>query len=176
VPKGQICYDESVCDVDKPCNQCCTYYHGREDRELEAMSKALTEVMEYRKEQETTKSYSIFVPVKVPSDFIEDVLVTVIEGGIQYWAGIIVPQGYPDTMPVSTKAYCELTKDGGEVGNVRFYDVEDNTEFVLTLNKLLRGISLYFEKYGVELDASNIDANAADSIIQYALFGEQVYG
>ena len=62
------------------------------------------------------------------------------------------------------------------------YDAESPEKWELTLEKFLAGMKLYLENGGStcvcdeEVDTCNIDADGADSIVQYALFGELVYG
>ena len=54
----------------------------------------------------------------------------------------------------------------------------------MSLEKFLKGFQLWLEnggdQYGAvqghEVDCCNIDAGCADAIIQYALFGEVMYG
>ena len=53
---------------------------------------------------------------------------------------------------------------------VRVHDDEDDKTYILTKAKLLKGWALMDN-----LDIDNYDMNDADSVIQYALFGEQVY-
>lgn len=68
-------------------------------------------------------------------------------------------------------------------GELRFYDRESSDTWVLTQGKLIRGIELAFmQGYGLEwfdedgkLDIFNIDANEADTMVQFALFGEVVF-
>lgn len=64
------------------------------------------------------------------------------------------------------------------------YDSEDDEEYTLTLDKFLKGIQLAIKDgYGndwlgddARLDLMNIDGEAADVIVQMALFGEVVFG
>lgn len=64
------------------------------------------------------------------------------------------------------------------------YDAENSNKWELTRDKFLKGFQLWLENdmdiyHGVdehELDTSVIDGTAADNIVQYALFGEVVFG
>ncbi len=56
---------------------------------------------------------------------------------------------------------------------------------MLTKEKLLQGIRMYAEQYGnifevvdheLRIDCGMVDADAADAIIQYAIFSEVIYG
>lgn len=78
---------------------------------------------------------------------------------------------------------------------ITLIDEEENERHELTLEKLLTGIKMYLEDkqrpYNIladdlnsvgysrgtyELDCCMVDANVADMIIQYAVFGEVVFG
>ena len=67
-------------------------------------------------------------------------------------------------------------------GTLRLYDAESSASWELTREKFLNGVKLYLEEgnhVSVEdnaLDAADIDANDADCIIQFALFGEVTFG
>lgn len=115
---------------------------------------------------------------------IEDLMVTALESGIGYWACLDnrsdTFRDAPDDEPVSITASKILLNGGG----LTFLDDEDHSiEWVLTLKKLLSGIKKFLENEGGsncimdgELDLGMIDAQAADNIVQYALFNELVYG
>ena len=73
----------------------------------------------------------------------------------------------------------QISRDGA----LRFYDRESDDKWILTRGKLLTGIELAFMNgYGNDwfdengkLDIFNIDANEADTMVQFALFGEVVF-
>ena len=115
---------------------------------------------------------------------IEDLMVTALESGIGYWACLDnrsdTFRDAPDDEPVSITASKILLNGGG----LTFLDDEDHSiEWVLTLKKLLSGVKLYLEtdcgpgciENGV-IECGMIDAEAADMIFQFALFGELIYG
>lgn len=60
---------------------------------------------------------------------------------------------------------------GGEL----IITTEEGEEFTLNLTKMLNGIELFIKKYG-EKRLEDIDVMDSDSMIQFALFGEEVYG
>ena len=75
----------------------------------------------------------------------------------------------------------QIARDGLLV----LHDIEDPDQtWELTLEKFLKGFKLWIEAgkdvYSVvsdgEVDPCNIDAGCADEIVQYALFGELVFG
>ena len=64
------------------------------------------------------------------------------------------------------------------------YDAESSDKWELTLNEFLRGLALAIES-GVSvtidtesgyIDTSDVDGECADMIIQFALFGDLVFG
>lgn len=125
------------------------------------------------------------IKVKLTKQDIEDIMVCALEGGIGYWAILDntgpAYENAPDDEPVSITCSNELLA-GNEI---RFEDTEEDVEYILTLEKLLTGFRKWIEaggdEYGaVEADGSvdccRIDAPTADEIVQYALFGEVVFG
>ena len=121
--------------------------------------------------RDTTQTFPITTSVSIET--LEDIVVTALEGGIGYWS----------VLDNSTKAwekydFCDLPTSqaafellyNGEA--LKFYDVEDNTEvWQLTWKNLLKGVEMFG---GVKEE--DIDAEVADQIIQYALFGKVVFG
>lgn len=67
-------------------------------------------------------------------------------------------------------------------GTLILHDAESAQTWELTLDKLLNGLKLYFEQgchVQVEdntIDTCDIDGNDADCIVQFAVFGEVVFG
>ncbi len=67
-------------------------------------------------------------------------------------------------------------------GMLKLYDIETGEKYWLDRNKFLTGVKLYFEQschVRVEdqrIDPCDIDCSDADCIIQFALFGEVMYG
>lgn len=108
---------------------------------------------------------------------IDDIMVAALEGGITYWcAATEVRVG----KYLGKYASDQISRGG----TLLLYDRGSDAKWELTLEKFLHGVKLYLEQ---EKDAANIidhgklntlevDACVADSIIQYALFGEIVFG
>ncbi len=114
------------------------------------------------------------IEVNLTQQDIDDIMVTALEGGINYW--------------------CRKAKVVGEYlgeyaseqisrgGSLTLYDAESSDKWELTLEKFLNGVKLYFEQgchVQVEdnsIDAGDIDANDADCIVQFALFEKVVFG
>lgn len=135
------------------------------------------------------KKYNINIKValSVSSTDIEDLMCCALEGGIGYWAcldnTLPVWLEKPKGVPTSTYAAHILMADESLV----FFDTEKEEvhaeHWELSLDKLFDGIQKYVtENPQIEiikdgkLDMFEVDGQVADEIIQYALFGEVVYG
>ena len=124
------------------------------------------------------------INVELTKEDIEDIMVCALEQGIGYWACLDnTGDAYtyaPEGEPVSITCVKGLL--AGK--DVRFEDTEDESEYILNLDKFLNGFRLWIEngedKYGAvnggKVDTSQIDADMADLIVQYAIFGEVVFG
>lgn len=125
--------------------------------------------------------FPITITFNVSPMFLADVLVSAIEGGIGYWSQTLVYK-WEDLQPVDFHATI-LVPDDADPDN-------DPHQYVITPRKLLEGIQRVLAP-GFQVnpqirnailqsvredDAGNIDADAADVIVQAALFSEIVYG
>lgn len=122
---------------------------------------------------------TIQIEKKITYDDLENILVTALEGGINYWAGIEnqLPDwnDKPKDMPLSQYAL-EILISGK---TIKFFDTlnsDNDIDWILTLEKLLNGIKLNCQNRPDDCDINNGDALTADCIIQYALFNNIIYG
>lgn len=108
---------------------------------------------------------------------IDDIMVGALEGGITYWCR--------EAEVVEEKRCADWGHEQIARGGVLIlHDAESGDKRELTREKFLAGFRLWLEnggdKYGAvsdgKVDTGEIDAECADSIVQYALFGEVVYG
>lgn len=130
------------------------------------------------------KNYDIItaeIKVKITNEDIDNIMTTAFNGGINYWCY--------NAEIVEDKYLGYLTEEKISLGGkVRLYveepfDDYETEEYILDKNKLLKGIKMAMEKYGLDINLDDhmhisiddVDADAADVIIQYALFGEIVY-
>ena len=122
---------------------------------------------------------TINLELHLTSGDIEDIVVTALEGGIGYWACLDNTteefDNAPEDEPVSITA-SKILLDGDEL---RFIDVENGDEYVLSLGLLMDGIKKFWLLYDYNgvikngvIDAVNLDANDADTIFQCAMFGD----
>ena len=120
--------------------------------------------------------------VKIKEADVLDILCSALYGGIGYWA--ILDNCTDDFEKAPAEETTEETCAGLLLSgkSIRFEDVEGEHTYELTLDKFINGIekAVNDEGFGIvdddgELDCCNIDAIIGDSIVQYAIFGEQIY-
>ena len=142
---------------------------------------------------------NVVVPIEVTDEDIDDIMCTAWEGGITYWCGYgrIVEHNTHNSIEYEGYAYEQLTKGK----DILLYPIEECYSpsglgrdwlpnkfgegfLVLNKNKMVKGIVKYFSRYpscislsygDLRLDTGDIDADIADRIVQYALFGKLVY-
>jgi hypothetical protein len=117
---------------------------------------------------------SISLDVDLSQQDIDDIMVAALEGGINYWCREAEVVGEY----LGEYASDQISRSGSLI----LHDAESSDKWELTRDKFLNGVKLYFE-HGCEvpvednaIDTCGIDACAADSIVQYALFGKLVFG
>lgn len=116
------------------------------------------------------------------SETIEDLMVSAMEGGSNYWYLI------EDTKPIKTATpemkdeplVCRLIKAVERGVKVTILDIEDEKVLgVLDKNSFVKGTELMFEKYPyhyADAVTENGDAITGDVFFQLALMGELIYG
>lgn len=125
------------------------------------------------------KKYEVRAEIRIEltQENIDDIMVTALEGGITYWCSEVSPE-----CGELLKEYPSEQISRG--GALLLYDFEEEAYRRLDLEKFQKGFKLWVENGGDEygaiedgkVDCCNIDADCADAIIQYALFGEVIYG
>lgn len=114
----------------------------------------------------------------VTDEDIDDIMCSAFEGGITYWCGRVEVVG--DYL--GEYASEQISRNGELI----LWDFENDDEsYRLDKEMLLKGIELAitnrdYEEYewyenGV-LNCAQVDADVADCIVQYALFGEIMFG
>ena len=123
------------------------------------------------------KKYSVSAVINfiVSDEDIDDIMSAALDGGITYWCG------RAEVVGEYLGEYASEQISRG--GTLRLYDIEDGTVSELTLDKFLNGLRLWIENERTfeltdagRLDVGQIDALAADTIIQYALFNDVIFG
>lgn len=109
--------------------------------------------------------------VQVTDEDINDIMVTALEGAINYWV---------------SKAWCD-DQDGylsdmiSKDKEIFLYDDVSEEIVILNKEKLLKGISLAIKQgyitfiEGWQIDTGQIDATVADVIVQLSLFDDIIY-
>lgn len=126
-------------------------------------------------------SFSVFVT----DEDIDDIMVSALEGGINYWCDVAKVE---ESNRVSAWGHEQIARGGSlKLHVIEPFDNDGTEWYELTKEKFLNGLKRYLRTPGMEittlpsgnhmgLDTGQIDANGADEIIQFALFGEVVYG
>lgn len=123
-----------------------------------------------------SRKFDIVAEIKVnlTQQDIDDIMVTALEGGINYWCRKAEVVG-----EYLGKCASDQISRGG---SLILHDAESSDKWELTLEKFLEGVKRYFEDgchVQVDdgcIDAGDIDAGDADCIVQFALFGEVQFG
>ena len=123
-------------------------------------------------------------PIKIQTEIelsqedVDDIMCTALEGGVNYWckrATIVKCDKLPKDLEYTSQAISRglsvlLEDEDGEWE-------KDTASYTLTLDRLKIGLRLYGQTHGfAHPTVENIDASAADSIIQFSLFGREIYG
>lgn len=128
----------------------------------------------------STQKINVTLKLTLTSEDIDDIMVTALEGGITYWCYRAMVLGEY----LGSYASDQISRHG----TLRLFimpeclDDGEPESYDLTLDKFIQGVMKYVAEINpgiVEngrLDVCNIDAPAADTIIQYAIFDEVVYG
>ena len=117
--------------------------------------------------------------VEVTDEDIDDIVCGALEGGCNYWC---------DRVDVEGEYLGEFASDQISRGGMLWlYDFEAEEKYMLDKEKFLKGVEMYIKNPTADnileqidgvmkLDTCNADAYVCDAIIQYALFGEVIYG
>ncbi len=117
------------------------------------------------------------VPLEITQQDIADIIVTILEGGSNYWLGLdnTQPEYKDKPKDVSLSEWTASLLLDKKV--IYLYDIEDKSEkWTLTLDKLIKGIQQNANERPDNSNIESFDADDTDCIIQYALFDKIVYG
>ena len=120
-------------------------------------------------------SLSAVINFVVTDQDIDDIMSAVLDGGITYWCC------RAEVVGDYLGEYASEQISRG--GTLRLHGRGADSVYELTLDKFLNGVRLWIENERAftltdagQLDTGDIDALAADMIIQYALFSDVIYG
>ncbi len=109
---------------------------------------------------------------------IDAVMAIALDYGITYWCDRVEVVG--------GRYYGDFASDQiSRGGELKLYDAEEDKQYTLTLTKLLKGIKAFIKwdhgNHGIvdcdgKINTYKIDGEIADQIIQFALFGEVIFG
>ena len=114
------------------------------------------------------------IDVNLSRQDIDDIMAVALDGGICYWCRKAEVVGEY----LGEYASDQISRGGALI----LHDAESAQTWELTLEKFLKGVKLYFEQgchVQVEdnaIDTCDIDANDADCIVQFSVFGEVMFG
>lgn len=129
------------------------------------------------KKEVEEKTYE--VKSTISTSDIENIIISGIEGGINYWA--IIDNGTEPFKELKDSGLClsqkvvEIILNGGEVA---ITDIEEGEEakYKLTLERLIKGVELNMKNRKWDCDLESGDASTMDCIIQYAIFDDVIFG
>ena len=120
-----------------------------------------------------SESITIQLGFELTNDMIDAVMTTALEGGINYWCRSATPQ--KEKWFEEVEYASEALSKGIDIMLV---DSDDpNETYILTKEKFGQGVQKYFENNPTsDRDLEYFDAEQADQVVQYALFGKIVFG
>ena len=123
--------------------------------------------------------------MKITTENIVDCVLSCEAGGFDYWGELcsdekdyeaarqrLAEREKADMKPCYEDVLAEILESGGKL---TVYDREDDKDHELTLEKLLNGWKKYVEDHNAD-DFDEYDGISADCIMQYAIFGDVIYG
>ena len=137
----------------------------------------MNDVGENQKESEDI--VKVEMEILLTREDIDDIMCGALEGGITYWCR---------KAEVLGKYLGEYASEQiARGGTLNLYDSEEDVVYVLTKDKFLKGVELWAKNPiggnclehidgRLRFDCCNADAVVCDAIIQYALFGDVIYG
>ena len=130
-----------------------------------------------QKNENGTFSIEVCIKFDLTQTDIDDIMCAALEGGINYWCN------KAEVVGDYLGEYASEQISRG--GTLRLHDMEAEKVYELTLDMFINGFKLWVENGANDfggvtangiVDTCNIDAADADAIIQYAIFGEVIYG
>ena len=110
----------------------------------------------------------VLKPIEVTDEHLDSILVGCFEGGSNYW--ITKVEVKKDDYKGAVYSSHVISK-GGEL-----YIYSEGSKYILTKHSLIHGLQMYLDESKHKNWPDGGDAQTDDLILQYALFGEVVYG
>ncbi len=124
---------------------------------------------------------TITTKINVTSRMISSLLCSAFEGGSNYWAKIVnfkAPNNPLNSLD-DRKFPKHISYPMNEGGSLTVHDIHNDIDYILTLDKIQKGLELLAEnKPTAFADIINDDADSetADMFLQFALLGRLNYG
>lgn len=130
---------------------------------------------------------TINVPVKITNESISDILWASFCQGSTYWMGDTILKPLKDKqgriLKETKKIYHNKALQFGRELIIQVPTDDTDTEFeeyTLSLKKFIKGLKKYIKEhpecvFDGSIDTCHIDSYGADLIVQYSLFGKQVF-
>lgn len=122
------------------------------------------------------------ITARLTQQDVDDIMVSALEGGINYWCRRVVVQG----KYLGEYASDQISRGGQLAVWLEEPFEDDKTCYMLDLDKFLAGFKQWLENCYANcdvvdstdgsVDCGQIDAACADEIVQHALFGDLVFG
>ena len=137
------------------------------------------ERVEYKPEEWSTVA-EVKLQISITDEDIDDIMAGALEGGINYWWD----EGKVDGKYLGEYASEQIARGG----QLMLHDMEEDKNHLLTRESFVDGVVKYLQNphpYDIidggdggfkNIDVSQCDAVVCDMIIQYAIFGEVIYG
>lgn len=119
----------------------------------------------------------IILSNEVQRQVVDDILACALDGAITYWCVEALPSAFPDDAEYAS----DCLSRGASINFYDGQDVDRNGQpkcHTVDLKKFLYGIERYCARRRMSVAEmyEDHDADTADEIVQYAAFGEIVYG
>lgn len=122
------------------------------------------------------------ITARLTQQDVDDIMVSALEGGINYWCRRVVVQG----KYLGEYASDQISRGGQLAVWLEEPFEDDKTCYMLDLDKFLAGFKQWLENCYANcdvvdstdgsVDCGQIDATCADEIVQHAMFGDLVFG
>jgi len=126
----------------------------------------------------------INIKQKIYSDHFEDIIVTALEGGSNYWYSLDVDEFKKDLAgkdgePLSSRIAKSLENPDFKMNVYDAEALEEEFLGILSQSSMLKAIELAYDEYQwvySDLMHGDLDATSADILFQLAVMGELVFG
>ena len=121
---------------------------------------------------------NVKMDITVKQRDIDTIMAIALDYGVTYWCdrAEVIGEKY-----LGVYASDQISRGG----DIRLYDAEEDKQYILTLEKFLKGLETFItvdrgeheiiDRHG-KINLRKVDGEIADQIVQFALFGEVIFG